>query len=113
MSSPLRTPAAADQEASTLALVDLFLVTPIMAAYRGLIISFLWSWFVVPLGFPAIGVWHAAGISLLFSFLALRLELDKETPQHTAERMGKRIGSTFIIGVLTFVFGAIYNGFAS
>lgn len=31
-------------------------------AYRALVLKHVWTWFVVPLGAPAIGFWHAYGI---------------------------------------------------
>ena len=40
------------------------------ALYAGWAVSVLWGWFVVPLGPPAIGVMHAAG--LLFTAGAAR-----------------------------------------
>ena len=46
----------------------LVLMGPLLAI-GGLAIHLLWSWFVVPLGVPAISVAHAAGLSLLMVFV--------------------------------------------
>ena len=35
--------------------------------YGGFAISKLWSWFVVPLGLPAIVYYHAIGLGILFA----------------------------------------------
>lgn len=46
--------------------------------WGGYAISVLWEWFAVPLGLPAIGYAHAAGISLLvkvISFLPPKLPI--------------------------------------
>lgn len=41
--------------------------------YFGYVNSILWGWFLVPLGLPAIGVFHACGIQFtLAGFLGLR-----------------------------------------
>lgn len=32
----------------------------------------LWGWFVVPLGLPAIGLWHALGLSLLVQLVTVK-----------------------------------------
>lgn len=35
--------------------------------WSGLTVSVLWGWFIVPLGAPAIGLWHAYGLALIWS----------------------------------------------
>ena len=44
-------------------------LTLIAAAFT---LSTLWGWFIVPLGAPAIGIAHAAGISVLLTYLKMR-----------------------------------------
>lgn len=41
-------------------------------------ISLLWGWFVVPLGPPPIGYWHAMWVGLLWSLLSHRAGLARE-----------------------------------
>lgn len=43
---------------------------PIFALY-GVVIPFMWSWFIVPLGMPNIGFWHAIGLMMALSVLVL------------------------------------------
>jgi hypothetical protein len=38
-------------------------------ALNGFMLSYLWEWFVVPLGAPPIGLLHAIGIAVLVSML--------------------------------------------
>ena len=46
-------------------LVLLILYIPAAVFWLGFVISSLWLWFVVPLGVPSIGIWHAAALSFL------------------------------------------------
>lgn len=39
--------------------------------WGGYIASLLWGWFLVPLGVPAIGYWHAVGIETLLGAFGL------------------------------------------
>lgn len=51
-------------------IVTTFAILFILAALiRGWVLSFLWDWFLVPLGLPAIGFWHSVGICLMVAFL--------------------------------------------
>lgn len=40
-----------------------------IAALNGFMLSYLWQWFVVPLGVPAIGIIQAIGICMIVSML--------------------------------------------
>lgn len=42
---------------------------PLSILFRGVVVSFLWAWFIVPLGVMPIGKAHALGISALMSLL--------------------------------------------
>jgi hypothetical protein len=50
---------------------------------RGYVLSWLWLWFIVPLGLREISVVHAIGISILIAMLTRGLP--KTTPKPTAE----------------------------
>jgi len=39
------------------------------ALLRGWVLSLLWDWFLVPLGVPSVGFWHAVGLCLVVTFL--------------------------------------------
>lgn len=48
--------------------VPAFLIA--VMAYQGWALAVLWSWFIVPLGAPKIGVVHAAGLALVYNFFS-------------------------------------------
>lgn len=57
-----------NEESLQSALSALFLglaLTLPFAAWSGFAVSHLWKWFVVPLGLPAISIFHAAGLTLI------------------------------------------------
>ncbi len=41
-------------------------------------LSYLWEWFVVPLGAPSIGILHAIGIAVLVSMLTYEGKASEE-----------------------------------
>lgn len=41
----------------------------ILMIISGFTIMWMWSWYIVPLGLPAIGLIHAIGIDMLVSFV--------------------------------------------
>lgn len=51
------------------ALVAFPLIVAMSVFINGFVAQHLWTWFLVPLGLPAIGYLHAAGIGCLVSFL--------------------------------------------
>jgi hypothetical protein len=58
-----------------LAIVILAAVVP-ATAWRAYALVRAWDWFVVPLGVTPIGLWHAAGISMIVKFLAQKNDED-------------------------------------
>lgn len=50
-------------------LVLVILAIPILAIIRGFVLSYLWTWFLVPFGLPEIGVAWAIGISMIIGYL--------------------------------------------
>lgn len=54
-------------------LASLFVFMPASTVTNGLAVMWLWRWFVTPFGMPEVGFWHALGISMLSSFLTMRL----------------------------------------
>lgn len=54
-----------DAEKNLMGCLLAVLALPLLTAWAGFVISVLWGWFVVPLGAPAVGVWHAAGLCTL------------------------------------------------
>ena len=47
-----------------------FLLMPFTMVLHGVVVGFLWTWFMTPLGLPVISVPMAMGISLLVVFMS-------------------------------------------
>ncbi len=45
--------------------------------YNAFMFTFMWRWFIIPLGAPTIGTIHAWGLFLCFSFLTSSFTRDK------------------------------------
>jgi hypothetical protein len=79
---------------SLIALILVPLVVAAAAMLDGFVIHLMWSWYMVPLGVPAIGIAHAIGIDLLVSLTAHQTipvkDGDKEFAQKQLIRMFTR-----------------------
>ena len=49
-----------------------FVNIPVGILLRGWVILSYWAWFIMPLGAPAIGFWHALGASALVGYLTMQ-----------------------------------------
>jgi hypothetical protein len=68
-------------------LIAFVTIFPIFAAYavlRGWVLSILWGWFIVPLGFPALTIPAAIGLAIVISLLVPQdfSEPSEEDKQH-------------------------------
>ena len=52
------------------------LTAPPLALLRGWAVMTLWAWFVVPLGAPALTIWHAVGVSLIVGLLTYQVQYE-------------------------------------
>jgi hypothetical protein len=43
--------------------------------WTGFVLSTLWAWFLIPLGAPAVGVIHAAGIGMIVRFMTFQFNV--------------------------------------
>jgi hypothetical protein len=84
-----------------LALFALLLSIP-LALLRGLILSQVWSWFIVPFGLPSIGIAWALGISIMISLLTFRPEL-ATNPEHQGF-IGAAISTVVMLTLWLFAF---------
>lgn len=71
------------------------LAVPPLAFLRGWAIATLWLWFVVPIGVPALTIWHAAGVSLIIGLLTHQVQHE---PDDTANDLFWTRFLTAIIG---------------
>lgn len=51
---------------------QLLINAPAGILLRGWVILSYWAWFIIPLGAPAIGFWHALGASALVGYLTMQ-----------------------------------------
>jgi hypothetical protein len=70
----------------------------LMALFRAFVFTYLWGWFIVPLGAPHIGIAHAMGLALIVGLLTARPDLEDHEGE-AAKRFGKAI-SQGVIGAL-------------
>jgi len=57
----------------------IFLATIPITILKAFVMTKIWSWFIIPLGFPQIGIWHACGILTIISFISLKWRDDDDT----------------------------------
>lgn len=75
---------------------------------NGWVLSILWSWFLVPLGVPAVNTAHAIGIATIASLLCHQ---PRKTPDDQAEAIGEIIGYYFFVPLFSLIMGAILKAF--
>lgn len=71
---------------------------PLWLAMEGFVLVYLVRWFLVPLGFPELSLWQAAGISLIVGFMA-------HQPQAHSIKASHRLFHTITKPTLTLLFG--------
>jgi|LauGreDrversion4_2_1035121.scaffolds.fasta_scaffold64605_4 hypothetical protein len=68
----------------------------------GIVFSSLWGWFVVPLGYPQISIFHALGLTTLISIL--RFDPAKPTPSDSIKEALLKpviaLGTAWLFGFL-------------
>lgn len=75
------------------------LVTAIQTFVLGVVLMFLWNWFIAPLGVVQIGYWLALGISLTINTFFIRIPKREEDKNGDfLEAVGTEVG--YIIALL-------------
>ncbi len=69
----------------------------LLSILRGFVLSYLWQWFVVPLGVPDITVVHAIGISMLVAFLTYENAYQGDSKEATTKLAGSVLAMPFIL----------------
>ena len=59
----------ADGIAALIAVAIVVFVITVLTIVRGYILSYLWEWFITPLGVMSISISHAIGISMIVAYL--------------------------------------------
>ena len=89
-----------------LLLIIVLMAIPILAIVRGFVLSYLWTWFLVPFGLPEIGVAWAIGLSMIVAYLTH----EGAYTGPADEAWGKFAGSLFS-PFLLLLFGYIVHSF--
>lgn len=84
-----------------LLLIGGILLLGVLVMWRAFALTYLWTWFIVPFGLPEIGLWHAAGISTIISYLTYEgaKQEDGWTP----------VTQAFVYPLFALIFGYIYH----
>jgi hypothetical protein len=82
----------------------------------GLVLSFLWTWFVVPLGVRPIETIQAIGLSMTVRFITARVNFDDDDKPKRSEKeqWDRFIGQTiaaFVAPIMVLIGGYILHGF--
>lgn len=80
----------------------------ISGALSGVAAMLLWQWFVVPLGVPALGFWHALGLATTIGLLTKDGHLYNRTD--SADRLGHLVITALMAPILAVLFGWAYSG---
>lgn len=94
----------------------LFLTGIVESLAAGTALSFLWGWFVVPLGAKPIGCIHSIGLMMLLNLPLLRLSmavngLKKTGDDDMLQTIGIGVANILITYPLTVLFGWIWHSF--
>jgi len=93
----------------TLAIITL-LSLPISYVVRGVVLSTMWCWFLVPLGLTEIGKAHAIGIASLVSLIACSPPQCRDD-RDNMEKIGAYFGIAFIVPFIVLLAGFIVKQF--
>jgi len=66
---------------------------------NGFMLSYMWAWFIVPLGAPPIGVLHAIGIGILVSVLTSEASPGGQDEDAIQKMLGKLFAKLAVFGI--------------
>lgn len=78
---------------------------------RGLVISYLWLWFMVPLGLMEITFVHGIGLALMVGLFLSGVATREDKGESTLEKMFSAIINSVIISLTVWGFGYIIWSF--
>jgi len=87
---------------------------PIIMFYNAFVLSYLWFWFLVPLGVLPIGMAHGMGIIVLKNLLTAVYKTDNsetESLQSKADTLEKRIMFMYALPTFALLVGYIFHSF--
>ena len=83
--------------------------------WSGWVAATLWSWFLVPIGVPALTVLQAAGICVILRFLTFNVNLSdlalavKQSKEEATKQMWMTTGMLIVVPALTLFSGWIIH----
>lgn len=89
-----------DKKAALALLPLLVLLIPIEIATQGYILSWLWEWYVVPLGVSQINVAHALGLTLIYNMISFGQRKTEAKSKDNFEIAGNIIGKFIGYGIV-------------
>lgn len=96
-----------DSKTSILIAVLVFFISiPIFIIWSGYVLSYLWLWFIVPLGVPSIAVGHAVGIMALKNFVFAKYTKEK-TEKGKVSDLYAILAKWFTVPAFALLFGYI------
>jgi hypothetical protein len=73
---------------------------------RGWVLTYLWKWFIVPLGMPQIGVAHAIGVAVILAYIThnsyVKDRFDGEEHEHVL-RIAASLFLLFMVWLMGFI----------
>lgn len=80
--------------------------------FRGLVLSALWLWFIVPLGVPAVGIAWGIGIALLVGLITKNPHVaESDADEEPLVRAFTKVFSNVFVSLLAWGMGALVHGF--
>jgi len=87
-----------------LLILGLVAVSVVVSVVNGFVLSYLWQWFVTPLGIPAIGLAHAIGLGMIIRYLT-------KSESNSENTIGSAIVDAFLGPFVMLGLGAIVKAF--
>lgn len=96
-----------------LALILLIVLAVPTALFNGWMLTFMWGWFIVPLGVQMIGVAHAWGLLLTAGFFTMSCKTSKDSDDDETALANSfiRLISSMVACALLTGFGAMVHSF--
>jgi hypothetical protein len=94
-----------------IAVIATIISAPIVIFYYAFALSYLWLWFLVPLGVPAIGMANALGIMLFKGFLWVKYTPNAQADTTPLSKMVRGLGYGYAVPTIALFMGYIYHSF--
>jgi hypothetical protein len=101
-----------EKSVSSIAVFFALIIVPFSVFLNAYTLSYLWLWFIVPLGVPVIGMVHALGLIALKGFLTFNFVAPKtENGKSLADKVVSNTVKSIAVPLTTLALGFIYHSF--